>query len=533
MSNAFFQVGCSPKGMLLKITKESFGGEAIDAKEVIDYLNKNRVLFSASDIAKAVEKLNSSGKKEQIVLLNKDLSSEIPESYILKSTPDKLTLSARFYPPSLHGNKLSPEEFMNDLRYKGVVHGVDEEAIRAFFDNRIYCTDVVVANGTPVIQGEHARIEYYFETELSLKPALNEDGSVDFSNLQTYTQCHKGDILARLFPAQKGTPGKNLFGEPIPPLEVKRASIKHGRNLSLSEDGLVLTADVSGHVSLVDDKVFLSDVLEIENVGPATGNIDYDGNVCVKGNVQENFEVKATGTVEVKGVVEGALIESGEDIIIARGMKGMGKGKIKAGRNIIAKFIENSDVSAESNVQTDSILHSNVMAGVDVIVSSHKGFITGGRVCAANKVVVKTLGTEMGADTIIEVGGDPNAKKRMAELQKLTQEATRAIEQARPVLENFAKKIQSGKELSYDQKIYMQTLLDENNERKANLEKWLEEIDAIQLVLERTSDSCVDVTGEVYQGTRIYISDVSMMVKSTISYCRFIKREGDVKMVPL
>ena len=41
---------------------------------------------------------------------------------------------------------------------------------------------------------------------------------------------------------------------------------------------------------------------------------------------------------------------------------GMGKGKLQAGGNIIAKFLENVEASAGGYVQTESILHSNVSA---------------------------------------------------------------------------------------------------------------------------------------------------------------------------
>ena len=38
------------------------------------------------------------------------------------------------------------------------------------------------------------------------------------------------------------------------------------------------------------------------------------------------------------------------------------------------------------------------------------------------------------------------------------------------------------------------------------------------------------VTGEVFPGTKICISEVSMVVKSSCQYCRFVKVRGDVKM---
>lgn len=533
MSNGYFQIGCSNQGTILKLIKPTDGGEMFTAKEVTEYLSSHVIMYSASTVSQGMENLMSSEKPEALVLLNKDLMMEIEESYVLRSSADKMTLTARFYPASLRGRNLSADEFINDLKHKSIKHGIDEAAIRKFFANKEYCKDIVVASGTPVVQGTHAKIEYYFETDLSQKPTLKEDGSVDFFNLNTFTQCQKGDILARLIPEVHGTPGMTVFGEPIRPLEVKRAVLKYGRNISISEDKLVLTAETNGNVSLVEGKVFLSDVMEIDNVGPATGNIEFEGAVRVLGNVFENFSVKAKGTVEVKGVVEGAYIESEQDIIIARGMKGMSKGKLVAGNNIIAKFLENATVEAGGYVETESILHSTVSAGTEVIVTGKRGFITGGKVCAADLVRVKTLGTEMGADTIIEVGADPKVKARVMELGKNIQEANKLIEQSKPTLESFAQKIRSGAKLSLDQKMYMQSLVVEDKERKANVEEWKEEYEQLQDVLEKSGNSCVEVTGDVYPGTKICISDVSMVVKTSMTYCKFKKIDGDVKMVSL
>ena len=340
-------------------------------------------------------------------------------------------------------------------------------------------------------------------------------------------------MLAKLIPQKEGTPGTTVFGEPIKPLEVKRAVLKYGRNIECSEDGRVLTAQINGHVSLVEGKVFLSNVMELDNVNTATGNIEYEGSVVVLGNVCENFSVKAKGTIEVRGVVEGAYIESESDIIIARGMNGMGKGVLKAGNNIIAKFLENADVTAGGYVATDSILHCNVSAGSEINVSGKRGFITGGRVCARSLVSVKTLGSEMGADTIVEVGVDPAVKARIQEIQKKIQEDKKSLESSEPVLANFVKKVQSGVALSMDQKMYMQTLLTETKEKKAEVARLTEEYDSYQDIIESANTAKVEVTGDVYAGTKICISDVSMVVKTTMTYCQFTKVAGDVKMTAL
>ena len=72
-----------------------------------------------------------------------------------------------------------------------------------------------------------------------------------------------------------------------------------------------LTCDISGHVILENDKIFVSNVLELVNVDNSTGDIDYEGDVVVNGNVLAGFTVKATGDITVSGIVEGATVIAG------------------------------------------------------------------------------------------------------------------------------------------------------------------------------------------------------------------------------
>lgn len=533
MKNGFFQVGCTRGGTVIKLVKPVDGGTPVAAKEIADYLTRHGIGYDAGAITRGIQDAAAADGNEFLFLVNKELVSEIPESYIIMVNPEKMILSVRFYPPSMKGQRMSQSEFLRDLSNKGIIYGIDQDRVGDFFRAPCYGTDIVVAEGKEPRHGTDARIEYYFDTDPHAKPTLGEDGSVDFFHLNTINHCKKGDVLARLFPEDKGEDGFNVYGERIKPREVKRTSLKFGRNITLSEDKCVITSNVDGHVMLTDDKVFVSNLLEVENVDTSTGNIDYDGSVQVNGNVCANFKVHARGNVEVRGVVEGAEVEADGDIIIARGMNGMSKGKLVAGGNIVSKFIENATVNAQGYVSTESILHSTVMAGTEINVTGKRGFITGGRVCATNLIHVKTLGSQMGADTIVEVGVAPSVKVRLQELQKLVTEHKKSIEATHPALSATLQKIQQGVKIKPEQLKLFQEMLQEENTKKQEMEESLKEIERLQMILDESAAAKVEVTGEVFSGTKICIADVSMIVKSPMTYCKFIKSQGDVKMVAL
>jgi hypothetical protein len=284
---------------------------------------------------------------------------------------------------------------------------------------------------------------------------------------------------------------------------------------------------------LVEGKVFVSNVLEVENVDNSTGNIDYEGSVRVNGNVGTNFVVKAKGNIEVKGVVEGALLEAGGNIIIARGMNGMSRGVLRAEGNVISKFIENAKVAAGGYVSTESILHSEVAAGTSISVTGRRGFITGGRVSAASLIQVKTLGSSMGADTVVEVGIDPGLKQKAQQLQKQIADSNKMIAQIHPVLSAMTQKLAQGVKLKPEQIKSLQEMLQKENQLKEAVERDTAEYESLQALMDESTAAKIEVSGEVFPGTRICISDVSMVVKNSMSYCRFTKERGDVKMSAL
>ena len=221
------------------------------------------------------------------------------------------------------------------------------------------------------------------------------------------------------------------------------------------------------------------------------------------------------------------------DIIIARGMNGMGKGRIIAGGNVVAKFFENATVLAGGYVDADSILHSEVKAKDAVHVGGKRGFITGGRICATNGVEVKNLGSNMGADTVVEIGADPSVKKKVQDLQLEIQESNKAIKMAYPVLQSASEKLAAGGSLPEDQYTYIRGVYQLYQMKREEVKKASKRLDELQCLLENTKNAAVKVSGDVYAGTRIVIGDVSMVVKEKLSYCRFVKDRGDVRMKAL
>ncbi|MBR6325294.1 MAG: DUF342 domain-containing protein [Lachnospiraceae bacterium] len=528
MKNAYFQVVKTAEGYGLKIYAAQDGGEGIRIQELISYLDSHDLNYDLSALKAVVDK-----NETTVFPLGTGECPPIRETYILSISEDNMRAVARFFPASETGSRMTAAEFRNDMPYRNVKFGLQDKIIDQHFSGTgYYCFNLPVAVGKPPRHGKDAVIEYLFETNVNTKPKVNEDGSVDFFSLDLVRPCHKGMVLARIIPEDPGEYGMTIQGNRIKPREVKRARLEFGKNIQLSEDRLSITSLVDGHVTLVGGQVFVSNVYEVENVDTATGNIDFNGDVQVNGNVDTNFSVKATGDIIVKGVVEGAYVEAGGNIHISNGMKGMGRGVLKAGGNVVAKFIENATVEADGYVSTESILHSHVTSGTEISVTGKHGFITGGKVQADSLIEVRTLGAEMGASTIVEVGVNPKLKAQYNQLQKEIADTVAAIKNAQPVVANFMEKKAKGARFSEDQLNYVKQMVATIETKKVELSQKSEELKKLSAIFDPDKKAEVHVTGEVYPGTIIVIGDLSMTVQSSYRYCKFAKVAGEIKMLP-
>ncbi|MCR5267365.1 MAG: FapA family protein [Lachnospiraceae bacterium] len=528
--NGYFQLQMTDAGTFVKLFPPTEGGEPIRLDELRQYLAMKNYSPDTIQLNKVLSELEAPTDFK----LDSNKGFAEMEMFVLQVSDNKMEAVARFYPPSNAGASLRKEDIINDLKHKGIKAGIVEAEIDRFLKEKHYCSDYTLAKGKTAVQGQDAYIEYFFNTNPNTKPALNEDGTVDFFNLNVISKCEVGQKLATLHPEVPGEAGYNVLGERVAPRDVIKMRLRYGRNITLSEDGNTITSNVNGHVSLTEDLVTVTDVYEVTDVDTSTGNIEYNGNVQVLGNVKAGFAVQASGNVEVRGVVEGALIQADGDIIIMRGMNGMGRGKLIAGGNIVSKFIENSDVKAEGYVHSEAIMHSTITAKGDVEVSGKKGFITGGYVHSMGTVSARVIGSTMGAKTEIEVGVDPTIKERVNHLMQSTADIRKQLQQVEPVLVTFTQKLKKGDTLTMEQQMYFNQLKTAYTKLKPQLTEEQAELERLSETMDTmTTDAIVKVQEFAYTGTTIKISDISLNLSSNAQHCRFVKEGADIRIKPL
>jgi uncharacterized protein (DUF342 family) len=433
-------------------------------------------------------------------------------------------------PPGAGGSDVSADVIRAFLHNNRVVYGVKEDVLAAIEDNPVYNEEILVAEGVKPKNGADAAIVYNFRVDHSTIDFKEKNGRIDFKELNLIENVVAGQQVAKKTPPEPGQLGHTVTGKTMPAKSGKDVAIAVGKNVKLSEDRSMAIAEINGQVILLNGKINVEPIYTVtSDVNPHTGNIIFLGTVVVRGSVEDGYSVKAAGNIEIQGNVGKALLDADGDVIIHQGMMGRNEGRVRAGKNIYAKFIEHARVEAEESVYvSDGILHSYVDANKKIICQGRRASIVGGRLRAAEEINAKNLGSIAGAETILEVGYDPKSKEKLVKLQEKNELLLKEVEELNrnlTTLENL-KKIQ--KQLPEEkQKFY-----DELSEKKyaalteiENAKKSIEEIKAYLGSLKVKGK--ISASERVFPGVKICLKDVMDRVRveqKSVTYVLEAKR---------
>lgn len=432
----------------------------------------------------------------------------------------------------------SMEVFQQFLHDQGLRYGIQEDIVRRFVANpkEYFFSKTPIAIGVEPQNGEDGKIRYAvpLEDDIRFKPTETEDGKVDYKDVTRLNNVRKGQLIAELVPPLPGIPGTAVTGEQIPNKAGKEARFKVGKNVVLNPEKTAMYAAIDGLVTPTDKgKLNVFPVYEVNgNVDYSTGNIDFVGTVVIRGNVLSGFKVSASGDIRVIGGVEGAELYSEGSIEITGGIIGYNKGLVKAGHHVKSSFIQDGNVIAGENIiVTQSIMHSNIRAGKDVICSGSKGLIVGGSIQAGERVTARIIGNPMSTTTSVEVGVLPELRNELIDLRQQVKDIMMNLDKTDKALTLLDQLASLGK-LSSD-KLEMRAKL--GMTKKSNLQEMndlKERMLEIEKALEETGKARVDVLNMIYGGAKIVIGRYTKYIKEPISRMSFYFSEGDISMSP-
>ncbi|GHU51382.1 hypothetical protein AGMMS49975_04570 [Clostridia bacterium] len=340
---------------------------------------------------------------------------------------DRMNAYVSFTPPD-GGKLLDISKVLELLKQAGVVYGIKKEVLLDLAGNKskAYNQNIVIASGTPGVDGSDAIVAIRFPIVRDKTPKVLENGQVDFKNVERPNLVKKGMLLAEFTPATIGVSGFDVNGTEIKMRSGKQKAIPAGKYVTVSDDGRKLYAQAEGYAEIIDGRITVLRLMEIKgDVGPSTGHIDFPGDVIVSGNVVKGFNIKAGGSVTVKGCIEASEIVAGSDVVIGQGVKGMstrqGTGcRIIARGNVTCKYVEHAIVVASGIVRSDMIINSDVQSLDTIEVTGKIGSIIGGKLYALRNIAAMTVGSEdsySSASTFLSVGVTSAIRARYVELR--------------------------------------------------------------------------------------------------------------------
>jgi uncharacterized protein (DUF342 family)/predicted Ser/Thr protein kinase len=317
------------------------------------------------------------------------------------------------------------------LERSGIQYGlhteVIEKAVRQGFLER-----ECVALGDPVEDGLDGWLEYLLD-EVGSGPVENEDGSVDFRQLNILTSVPAKTPLLLRHPPQEGKPGRDLTGKTIQPRPCMDRRLLEGEGTCIHpEDPNLLIAAVSGHPIKGTQSVSVKNLIELDEVGVKSGNIHFDGSVIISGNVHSGYQVEAGGDIIVQGSVEDAILKAGGNLIIQGSVFGNQKTHLSAKRNIHAHFIQQAHVECQGSLHVrEALFHCQVrtVGPIRVGTDQGKGQINGGQVSSAHLIKTRILGSPSSTTTTLFLGVDPIIEMRLGDLDEELKVNKRKLEE--------------------------------------------------------------------------------------------------------
>ncbi len=528
-----FKVRITKTGIWLTVKAPEGRGLPVNLEMVENRCAELRIgNYNGSEVTKAVKK--ASGKP---VKIGEWLPNPVYDSTMrIEVSEDEMKAYVHLSVPKYTGRHMDYDDVIEGLQNAGVVTGLKESEIKEYLEEMEYRRPLLAAEGVPARNGHDASVDYKVRIDKTgTKFEEDDSGKVDFRNLELLENVVVGQLLAVKIPAEEGIPGRTITNRVIPAKSGKDIQLKYGKGTILSEDGTELTAEINGQVVYKLNKISVEPVFIVKgDVSLETGNIVFLGSVIVQGSVQDNFEVKAAGNVEVKGTVHKAFIEAEGDIIVHQGISGKDDARIEStGGSVFAKFAQNAHIVAEKSVVIpEGILHSRVDAGEKVYSVGRRAKIAGGVIRAGDEINARFLGAESSTKTILRVGVNPKILQQIDELLKVKIELETELSKLRLDLKALTtQKRNAGGKLSEEREKMLSDYTsreEKQNERYQEVTSEYEELTSYISMLDHAGKICAEKT--VYPNVDIMIKDDTFPVQDNYNHVKFMLEGGSIQI---
>ncbi|MBQ8781280.1 MAG: DUF342 domain-containing protein [Oscillospiraceae bacterium] len=447
--------------------------------------------------------------------------------------PNNTEAYVRVSEPENGGKGVTRQDIMDALKKNNVVFGIREEMIDSILEYERYEQKLCVAMAQMPVDGENGEITYMYEKENTLAPVEDEHGFVDYKDLGLIRMVHPGDVIAQIKHPTEGVDGTDVRKGIMRAIHGKKASYTIGVNTSLSEDGTQIVSNIDGHLVFKNGAFNVDSLVTINSdVDISVGNIDFIGDIIIKGNVFEGFKVSSNANITIYGEVNGATVEAGGNVLIK---KGCINSNIISHGNVSAQFCEHSNIKCDGDLSAQNFVICDVYCGGTITTTkTSSGGLIGGRYTILSSIEVSNIGSKHYIPTEITIGNNAilaeeknNLLNEIAKLNKQINDLTLIVN-----FLNEKKKelhhLPEDKEQALGNAVRQKVL---HSVSIKNAEKRIKEID---LSLASRQQLTVKCKGYIYPGTRITINDINVKIDDEyVRTCVSIGEDGMPHFGPL
>jgi len=375
--------------------------------------------------------------------------------------------------------------------------------------------DVTLAEGLPPVPGKNGYVEWSptcDPTKRSQAPESDEEGITDHYARTSIISVSEGDPICTVVPPTEGTTGRDVYGHDLPPKKGRRVPVAFAESIVREGDTNRMVAAISGRLNFIAERCWISPLLVINrNVDFQVGNVKFDGDVIINGNVLDLFQVTTTKDLVVKGMIEAAKINCKGDLTVVGGIAGKEKAVIEVAGDIRARFIDNATVNATGNVQAEKeLVNSSITTQQRVIT---RGAITACRVEACGGVQAGMVGSRSGIRTSLVVGSTADIFRRLARLDREQASLEEGIAQRQANVEPLLRQHRS---LPKIQKNAVMKLLTSIKEDMGKLEETKALKKDILEVVKANRHASIKVSRLIHEGTTVQIGKAVATLRDSL-----------------
>ena len=455
-----------------------------------------------------------------------DFDNKVPVNSVVEISidPNKTTAFITFSKPENGGMDVTVEKIMQILEDNFVSHGIQEDTIKMAVEQKRYNENICAAKWTEPQNGIDGVVQYYFNKDKHIAPIEDEQGNVDYKNLGLINNIMVGTPIAEISLPTEGVPGTDITGATVPQKVGVPARYNVGAGTQLMNNDTQIVAAVSGNLIFKNGAFVVEEKIVINgDVDVSSGNIDFIGDITIKGGVFEGFRVASKRSITIMGLVAKAEIVADGDILIKGGAV---NSKIVSKANVKIGFCENTNITAEGNVESPSFIGGEVFAS-EKIIASGKGVLVGGKYTALNGIEASVIGSENYTKTIVTLGNNAVLNEEREKLEKENASLEEQVDQLGKILITLHEYTKKGK-LSPERermqtdarrsRIRLQNQVRANNRRIAEIDE----------LLKLTQNLFVTVKRILYPGVTLRINSSVLKVNAVENRVKAMVQGGDI-----